>query len=116
VYLVAILKRSADLGDAFAQARMAGSARLAGEAERFRWAEKSAAEGERDGFYELGHCYRHGIGCEKDVERAKENYLVAADFGHVYAMYHMGALLDKDDPQRFVWLGELLQMEVIPTS
>jgi hypothetical protein len=94
--------RAAELGDAFAQARVAG--RTYGE-ERFRWAEKSAARGERDGFYYLGDCDRHGIGCKKDVEKAKGSFLVAAEVGHVRTMVCLGVLLDKDDPQRFVWLG-----------
>jgi TPR repeat protein len=96
------VRRAADLGDAFAQARMAG--RRSG-AQRFRWAEKSAFQGERDGFYELGCCYRDGKGCEEDVERAKENFLVAAKLGNVRAMTSFGRLFDKDDPQRFVWFG-----------
>jgi hypothetical protein len=41
----------------------------------------------------------------KDAERAKSNYLVAADLGNVYAMVRSGESLDKDDPQRFVWWG-----------
>ena len=66
---------------------------MAGETDgedRFRWAVKSAAQGERDGFCYLGYCYRDGFGCEVDVERAKENYLVAAELGHVYAMIRVG--------------------------
>jgi TPR repeat protein len=71
------IRRSADLGDPFAQACMAGQT---GSKESFSWAEKSAAQGEHDGFCHLGYCYRDGIGCERDVERAKENFLVAAEF------------------------------------
>jgi hypothetical protein len=96
------IRQAADLGDAFAQARMAGQ--TVGE-ERFRWTEKSAAQRERDGFYWRGHCCQYGFGCEKNVERAKENFLVAAELGHVYAMIQFGKFFDNDDPQRFVWLG-----------
>jgi hypothetical protein len=96
-----VIRRAADLGDAFAQA---GMARQSERDERFRWAEKSAAQGERDGFYELGYCYQYGWGW-KDLERAKENFLAAAELGYVNAMVYFGQLLDKDDPQRFVWLG-----------
>jgi TPR repeat protein len=81
---------------------------MAGETDgedRFRWAVKSAAQGERNGFCYLGYCYRDGFGCEVDVKRAKENYLVAAELGHVFSMVSLGDLLDKDDPQRFVWFG-----------
>jgi hypothetical protein len=83
--------RAGDAGDAFAQALMA--------------AEKSVAKGERDGFYWLGHCYQHGIGCEEDAERAKENYLVVAELGRLRALIYVGSLLGKDDPQRFVLYG-----------
>jgi hypothetical protein len=88
--------RAADFGDAFAQSEMAW--RTIGEG-----AEKSASQGERDGFFVLGDCYRCGFGCKQDMERAKENYLFAAELGHVDAMVSVGGLLDKDDRQRFVW-------------
>jgi hypothetical protein len=73
--------------------------------ECFQWAEKSAAQGERDGFYYLGYCYRDGSGCEGDVDRAKENFLVAAELGDVNAKVFLAMMFDKDNPQRFVWLG-----------
>jgi hypothetical protein len=96
------IRRAAELGDAFAQAEMIE--RTIGQ-ESFRWAEKSAVQGERDGFYELGHCYRYGIGCERDTERAKGNFLVAAKLGHVYSMEHCGEFKSENDPQRLVWLA-----------
>jgi TPR repeat protein len=96
------IRPAAELGDAFAQACMA--LRRTGR-ERFGWAEKSAAQGERDGLYQLGYCYRVGIGCVKDVERTKENFLVAAELGHLYGMIHVVELFDKDDQQRYIWFG-----------
>jgi hypothetical protein len=96
------VRRAAGLGDAFAQSWMAW--RTVG-GEGFRWGEKSAAQGERDAFYYLGHCRLYGLECVKDLERAKENFLVAAELGNVDAMEHFGELLDKCDPQRFLWLG-----------
>jgi TPR repeat protein len=39
------------------------------------------------------------------LERAKENYLVAAELGLVAAMVRLGNILNKDDHQRFVWFG-----------
>jgi TPR repeat protein len=73
--------------------------------ERFRWTEKCAAQGERSGFFVLGQCYRDGIGCVKDFENAKEHLLVAAELEYLSSMFEFVALLDKDDPQRFVWFG-----------
>jgi hypothetical protein len=45
------------------------------------------------------------MGCEVDSEKAKDNFLVAAERGHVSAMVYFGELLNKADPQRFVWFG-----------
>jgi hypothetical protein len=89
-----IRRKAADVGDAFAQAVMAEQTN--GD-ESFQ-----TAKGERDGFYWLGRCYEHGIGCEQDVERAKETFLVAVELGDVYATGSWGEWFDKDDPQRFV--------------
>jgi hypothetical protein len=75
-----LLRRAAVEGsNALAQAYMAN--RTQGE-ESFEFARKSAAQRERDGFYHLGLCFRDGIGCDKDVERAKENFATAA--GNVF--------------------------------
>jgi TPR repeat protein len=73
--------------------------------ERFTFASQAAAQGERDGFYYLGVCVERGEGCERDLEKAKENYLLAAKMGHVAAMDSYGELLDESDPQRWQWLG-----------
>ena len=54
------LRRSADLGFAFAQALMAWKTQ--GE-ERFKFAQLAAAQGELDGLCVLGFCYRDGFGC-----------------------------------------------------
>jgi hypothetical protein len=94
-----MIRPAADLGDAFAQAWMA---RQTDGKDRFRWAQKSAAQGERDGFYFFGHCYRVGSGCEKSVERAKENFFVAVEHGNVVALVFFGRLFDIDNPQIFL--------------
>jgi hypothetical protein len=96
------LRQSAEMGYAFAQALMAR--RTWGE-EKFRWAEKSAAQRERDGFSCLARCYEEGHGCPKDVERA-ENDLFAIELGCVESMIHLGDSLDASDPRRFFWLGK----------
>jgi hypothetical protein len=66
---------------------------------------------ESDGFCQLG--YQYGIGCEKDAERTNENFLAAAEPGHAQSMVFLGGLFDKNDPQRFFGLEELLQMDVV---
>lgn len=59
------LHRSAELGYAFAQARMASVEY--DEEERFRFASLSAAQGERDGLLQLARCYDR----VKDAERQR---------------------------------------------
>jgi hypothetical protein len=93
------IRRAADLGDAFAQARMAWLSEVEDQEECFQWAGKSAAQGERDGFFEFGGCHEHGVGCEKDAKRA------AAELGDVHAMIYAGELFHKHDLQRFIWRG-----------
>jgi hypothetical protein len=73
-------RQAADLGDAFAQAHMAGAW---GQGESFQWAEKSAAQGERDGFFLIGIYYLSGIGCEKSSQSAGENFFFAYQLGSV---------------------------------
>jgi hypothetical protein len=97
------LRRSAELGFAFAQAWMAKRTR--GE-ERFKFAQLAAAQGERDGFYWLGVCFREVEGCEKDLDKAKENWLLASKLGYVLAMYWLGVLLDESNAQRWRWWGQ----------
>jgi TPR repeat protein len=94
-----LLRRSAELGCALAQAEMAGEGETEGE-EQFRFASRAASQRERDGFYLLGWCFMYGRCCEKNEVKARDNYLVAAELGHVYSMSGFGALLEKSDPLR----------------
>ncbi len=48
----------------------------------------------------------NGDGCEENLERAKENYLVAAKLDFIWAMRECGLLLEENDPQRILWLGK----------
>jgi TPR repeat protein len=73
--------------------------------ERFKFAQLAAAQGERDGYAWLGWCFREGEGCEKDLDKAKENFLCASELSLVSAMILLGDLLDESDPQRWRWWG-----------
>jgi TPR repeat protein len=68
---LAPLHRAAELGFAFAQTLLAG--RTQGD-EKFKFAKLAAAQGERNGFYELGRCFCDGEGCDEDLNKAKENF------------------------------------------
>jgi hypothetical protein len=95
-----LLRRAGELGFAFAQAWMAEKTR--GE-QKFKFAQLATAQGERDGFFWLGCCFCNGEGCEKDLDKAKENFLLASELGHVWAMIELGNLLGESDPQRWRW-------------
>jgi hypothetical protein len=96
------LRRSAELGFAFAQGWLARATR---GKDKFKFAELAAAQGERDGFFLLGWCFRHGEGCEMDSDKAKENFLLASKLGHVFAVSCLGGLLEESNPHRWRWWG-----------
>jgi len=99
---VTCLRRSAEMGFAYAQAWMFNYTE---GLERFTFASRATAQGERDGFFYLELCYENADGCEKDLEKAKENYLLAAKMEHVAAMYYYGKLIGENDSQCRYWWG-----------
>ena len=42
--------------------------------------------------------FNEGIGCEKDLNLAKQNFLIAAELGHVVAAADFGLLLGESEP------------------
>jgi hypothetical protein len=92
----AFLRQSAELGCPLAQAKMAKNTT---RSEMFQFAKASSSQRERDGFYWLG------IGCEKDLEKAKEFLLVSAQLGQVSSMSSFAVLMNFSDPQRWIWAG-----------
>ncbi len=100
------LRRVTEMGNSFAASTLL-CAQVWGDndEECFRLAHLAALQHEQDGFRLLGHCFREGIGCEKDLNLAKENFLIAAELGHVYAARDFAFLLDESDPARWLWLG-----------
>jgi hypothetical protein len=103
------LRRSAEMGFAFAQTWMSF---YTDDFEHFIFASRAAAQGERDGFYLIGVCYEKAVGCEKDLEKARENYLFAARMDHVDAMESYGLRLNEEDPQRWHWWGHAATRKV----
>ena len=100
-----ILCRSSEMGNAFACSTLSDQLGRKNEEEAFRLVLLSAAHRERDGFYWLGCSFRDGHGCEKDVNLAKQNLLMAAELGHTWAAAYYGNMLDKSDPFRWLWWG-----------
>jgi hypothetical protein len=98
---LAPLRRSADLGFAFAQALLAEQ--TPDLEEKGKFAKLAAAQGERDGHFWRGeYC---GFYRTKRCE-AKESLLQASNLGHVLAMARLGYVFDESDPQRWFWLGQ----------
>jgi hypothetical protein len=97
------LQRSAELCCAFAQSWMAKNTK---GKQKFEWGEKAAAQEERDGFEQLGMCYKYGEGCEANFEKANANFLSAAELGHVESMINLGDPCVETDPRRFFWFGQ----------
>jgi len=98
------LRRSAEMGFAFAQAQVVWQVAATNE-ERFFFALRASLQGERDGFCSLGWCYEDGLGCVQDVTKAKDKHLLAAKLNLVQAMRNLASLLDDCDLQRWHWWG-----------
>jgi hypothetical protein len=98
----AILRLSAELGFAFAQAFLA---KHSNGRDRFKFAQLAAAQGERLGFLTLARCFQSGEFCNKDLKKARENFLLASELGDVSSMIWLGTLLEDYDVQRWRWWG-----------
>ena len=100
-----LLRRAAEMGFSFACSSLSGEVWEANYDEAFRLAQLASAQLERDGLDWLGFCFCDGIGCEIDLNLAKDNYLIAAELGQVEAAEMYGSFLDQSDPVRWLWLG-----------
>lgn len=94
------LTKKAEAGDAVAQAelaksymQMAGSLYQAGPGkdydEAYKWAKKSADQGNLDGLYALGLCYGHGRGVARDDRASVNTYWKAAEKGHAPSQWNL---------------------------
>ncbi len=90
----------ANAGDASAQAELAkmysqtGSGLNQINADKdyqvsFKWAEKSADQGDPDGLYVLALCYEHGRGAQQSQKKATEAYEAAAKKGHAPSQWNL---------------------------
>jgi hypothetical protein len=83
--------------------------------ECFQWAEKSAAQGEHDGFNKLGSCYKVGVECKRDAERAKEIFWLPLRLGMCTRWFPWGSCLSKAILDDVFGLDELLLGLLIPS-
>ncbi len=84
-----LVEKAAHLGYGPAQAFLAGWSC----SERFEWAQKAAAQQDRDGLLLLASCYFGGIhACQKDVSKALLLYREAAELENPMAQWDYGQL------------------------
>jgi len=92
--------KKAQAGDAGAQAEIAKLYSQMGNSlkqlnadtdyqESFKWAKKSADQGNPDGLYVLALCYEHGRGTEYSYEKATKAYETAAKKGHAPSQWNL---------------------------
>ncbi len=60
------------------------------EVKAFEYYNKSAEKGYVNAQFQLGECYRLGIGIEKDETKAFEYYKKSAEKGYTYAQTCLG--------------------------
>ncbi len=101
--VLSLLCRASEMGNAYASSTLCGENE--DEDEAFRLAQLAALQHERDGFCSLGDFFRDGRGCKKDLNLAKENFLIAAELGHVYDARVYGQMLGESDPALWLWFG-----------
>jgi hypothetical protein len=70
------------------------------------WAERAAAQNERNGYLWVSFCCKFGEGCEKDEQRAVEAIFQSARLGLVDGMHFYALTLPLSDPERYIWLGK----------
>lgn len=67
------------------------------------WARTAAEQGSIAAIAQIGYCYEHGIGVEKDLEQAASHYAEAASKGNWGASFSLGTLYEHGEgvPQDF---------------
>ena len=99
---LSLIRRAAEMGYAFACSLLCGYCEE--DEERFRCAVIAAGQHERGGYYWLGLCFHSGIGCERDVDKAREAFFLSAELGDVFAARDYGNLLNELNPASWMWL------------
>jgi hypothetical protein len=99
------LVRAAEKGYAPAQAEL--SLYSGDETECFRLAQRASDQGDRDGVFQLAHCYMYSIGCRKeDRNKAMVLFERAAELQHAQAQVVFATCTyDTIDWRRFQWLA-----------
>ncbi len=107
---VHLVRESADLGYAPAQAYLAQEYCRGDLAQMLRWSQLSASQGYREGCFFLAICYHEGCHCEEDFGKAAAQYKEAAELGSVQGQFAYGVFaFGEHDIERFRWLRRSMQ-------
>ncbi len=99
------LRRAAELGYAPAQAKLAAKYRTDAEVDRVSWAEKAAAQQDRNGLFRLG-CNLWAMEPQQERTRALALFREAAELEHAEAQYWVGMEdFGRHDWQRYRLVG-----------
>jgi hypothetical protein len=102
-----LLELAAAKGYAPAQADLSYEMKQPGA---FELAQLAAAQGSRRGMCQLGWCFRHGLGCENDRDRAIELFGAAARLGDADAQVSLGEEAFRSrDWERFHWWSRAVE-------
>ncbi len=98
----AALRTAATNGDpdaAFeiAERYLAGRGVTTDVAEAMKWFERAVAKGSAVAAFRLGMAFEKGLGVPKDRARARTNYVLAANSGHLKAMHNL-AVMTVEEP------------------
>ena len=99
-----MLMTRADQSDVKAMIKLAEHYREIGDVDKaFKYVHKSTLYSCPEGERKLGYFYEKGIGCEKDLVKARQFYELAAMHGDVKAKYNIGLFYfrNKQYPQAF---------------
>ncbi len=104
-----LLRRSAEMGNALACSKLCEQVFGGNQEKAFQLAQLAASQRERNGFFEFADCLRLGLGREPDLSLTtenlsltKENYLVAAELGHMRAAEWLGRF-EESESVRWLW-------------
>jgi localization factor PodJL len=75
---------------------LAGTGVTASAQEAIKWFERAVAKGSAAAAFRLGMAYEKGQGVQKDRGRARTNYVLAAEAGHLKAMHNLAVMIVED--------------------
>ncbi len=105
-HAVNLLERAAAAGYAPAQAMLVKYANAYSAEERRAWAERAAAQNDREGLFELSRLLMASL-YPADRRRGEKLLVESAQLGSVSAMMERALCVGSEDPERYRWWGRV---------